>query len=149
MSTPGVNRRSKLGLIDRDHQLRFAFYLIGGGITALMLFCLYKLVMLEQSMAAIMAAANTPTDVSDALIDQVGRAEIHVAAVSLSLMVVSVFTGVKLSHRIYGPIVQFRKHVGCLINGDLTSRVHLRDADHFTELADDLNVLAEKLQKKP
>lgn len=142
------NRRSKLGLVDPDHQLRFAFYLIGGGITALMLFCLYKLVALESRITAIMSAANVPTDVSDELIDQVGRAEIHVAVVSLVLMLISVFMGVKLSNRIYGPIVQFRKHVNALINGDTKTRVHLRDGDHFFHLGDDLNALAEKLDKK-
>lgn len=142
------NRRSKIGLVDPDHQLRFAFYLIGGGITVLLLFCLYLLVSLEFQLQKIMATNNIPTDVSDALLDQVGKAELQVSAVSLSLMIISVFMGVKLSQRIYGPIVQIRKHVGNLIDGNFASRAHLRDGDHFVPLAEDLNVLAEKLERK-
>ncbi len=142
------NRRSKLGLIDPDHQLRFSFYLIGGGITALMLFTIYLLVQLENRMGAIMSSANVPTDVSDALLDQLGRAQMQVAAVSLTLLVISVFLGVKLSHRIYGPIVQIRNHVVNLINGEFKSRVHLRDRDHFIELGGDLNQLADILEKR-
>jgi len=42
--------------------------------------------------------------------------------------------------------VQFRRHVGSLIRGEYASRVSLRDHDHFYELSEELNVLAEKLQ---
>lgn len=144
------NRRSRMGwLIDPQHQLRFAFYLIGGGITALMLICLYQLVSLENSVQEILTRGQVPTEISDALLNHVGRVELNITAVSLLLMVVSVFTGVKLSHRIYGPIVQIRKHVVSLINGEYQSRIHLRDRDHFVELAEELNHLAEKLQKRP
>ncbi len=142
------NRRSKMGLIDPHHQLRFAFYLIGGGITALMLICLYLLISLENSIQAVLTKGQVATDVSEALLDHVGRVELNVTAISLVLMIGSVFTGVRLSHRIYGPIVQIRKHVTNLIMGDFTSRVHLRDHDHFVELSEDLNQLAEKLQQE-
>jgi len=142
-----VNRRSKMGwLIDPQHQLRFAFYLIGGGITALMLTCLYLLISLENDIQAILTKGQVPMDVSEALLDHVGRAELNVTGISLLLMFGSVFMGVKLSHRIYGPIVQIRKHVQNLINGDFKSRIHLRDRDHFVELQEDLNALAEKLE---
>lgn len=113
-----------------------------------MLFTLYLLVQLELRMATIMAEANVPTDVSDALLEQLGRAQMQVSAVSLTLMVISVFLGVKLSHRIYGPIVQIQKHVVNLINGQYASRVHLRDNDHFIPLGEDLNELAEVLGKE-
>jgi signal transduction histidine kinase len=147
MQTKG-NRRSKLGwLIDPQHQLRFAFYLIGGGVTALMLISLYILISLEKNIQAILEKGQVPSDVSDALLDHVGRAELNVTGISLFLMAVSVFVGVRLSHRIYGPIVQFRRHVANLIRGDYTSRVNLRDHDQFFELSEDLNALAEQLQK--
>ncbi len=113
-----------------------------------MLFSIYLLVQLENRMGFIMSSANVPTDVSDALLDQLGRAQMQVAAVSLALLVISVFLGVKLSHRIYGPIVQIRNHVVNLINGEFKSRVHLRDNDHFIALGDDLNQLADILEKQ-
>lgn len=144
------NRRSRLGwLIDPQHQLRFSFYLIGGGITALMLICLYILIRLENNIQDVLTKGEVPADISEALLDHVGRAELNITGISLFLMFVSVYTGVRLSHRIYGPIVQIRKHVANLINGDFSSRVHLRDRDHFVELSEDLNLLAEKLQGKP
>ena len=147
--TDKTNRRSRMGfLIDPQRQLRFAFYLIGGGITALMLICLYLLISLENSIQEVLTKGQVASDVSEALLEHVGNAELNITAISLFLMVVSVATGVKLSHRIYGPIVQIRKHVTNLIQGDTTSRIHLRDHDHFVELGDELNELAEKLQNK-
>lgn len=146
--TDHKNRRSRIGLIDPERQLRFAFYLIGGGITTLMLICLYLLVSLENNLQAVLNRAQVPTDVSEVLIDHVGSVELNVTAISLFLMAVSVFIGVKLSHRIYGPIVQMRKHVGRLMAGEYQSRVHLRDHDHFGELADDLNDLAQTLESR-
>jgi signal transduction histidine kinase len=145
MSQKG-NRRSSTGwLIDPKHQLRFAFYLIGGGITALMLICLYLLVALEKNIQVVLENGQVPADVSEALLDHVSRAELNVTGISLLLMVASILTGVRLSHRIYGPIVQFRRHVRNMINGDYSSRVNLRDHDQFFELSEDLNELAEKL----
>lgn len=143
----GKNRRSKLGwLIDPQHQLRFAFYLIGGGITALMLITLYLLVSLENNLQEVLTKGQVPLDVSEVLLDHVGRAELNVTGISLFLMVLSVVTGVRLSHRIYGPIVQIRNHVGQLIDGNYSSRIHLRENDQFIELSEDLNILAENLE---
>lgn len=135
-------------LIEPQHQLRFAFYLIGGGVTALMLICLYLLISLEKTIGDILTRGQVETVVSDALLDHVGKAELNVTVVSLILMSLAVAIGVKLSHRIYGPIVQIRKHVQKLREGDYSSRVQLRDHDHFVELADDLNDLAADLQTK-
>lgn len=51
------------------------------------------------------------------------------------------------SHRFVGPIVAFRRHVKALIAGNTSARVKLRKYDAFTELADDLNALAEHYSK--
>lgn len=113
-----------------------------------MLTCLYLLVALEKNVQAVLEKGQVPGDVSEALLDHIGRVEVNISVISLVLMVISIFMGVRLSHRIYGPIVQFRRHVASLAGGDYSSRVNLRDHDHFFELSEDLNALAEKLQKR-
>jgi signal transduction histidine kinase len=52
------------------------------------------------------------------------------------------------SHRIFGPVIPMRRHVRKLVEGDYTSRIHLRAGDEFKELSDDLNHLAEVLEKR-
>jgi methyl-accepting chemotaxis protein len=51
------------------------------------------------------------------------------------------------SHAIFGPKVPLERHVGKLIEGDFSSRIHLRRTDEFKKLAADLNRLAEKLEQ--
>lgn len=53
----------------------------------------------------------------------------------------------RMGHRIYGPIVALRAHVGRLIRKDYKSRVHTRGNDEFKDLASDLNALAESLDQ--
>ena len=50
------------------------------------------------------------------------------------------------SHRIFGPTVPFRRHIGKLLEGDYTTRIQLRRTDEFKDIAGDLNKLAAKLQ---
>ena len=53
---------------------------------------------------------------------------------------------VAYAHRMVGPTVAFRRHLEALKNGDYSARAQLRKGDAFTEIADDLNALAERLQ---
>lgn len=52
------------------------------------------------------------------------------------------------SKRIFGPMVPFRKHIRELCEGNYSSRIRLRKRDEFKELAEELNRLAETLEKK-
>ncbi len=60
----------------------------------------------------------------------------------------SVYLSIYYTHRLVGPTIAFRRHIRSLIDGNMESRVNLRKNDAFTEVADDLNELAEVLQKK-
>lgn len=51
------------------------------------------------------------------------------------------------SHAIFGPIIPLERHVGKLIEGDYSTRIHLRRSDEFKKLAAELNRLAEKLEQ--
>ena len=143
-----LNRRSRMGfLVDPERQLRFSFMLIGGGITACMLFTLYLLIALESSIQDVLVTGGVSREIRTVLLDHVSNAELNVSAICLLLLMLSVAMGIRLSHRIYGPVVQIRGHIRQLIHGNFASRVKLRDEDHFVEVADDLNLLAETLEK--
>ena len=51
------------------------------------------------------------------------------------------------THRLIGPAIPLLRHVKALQAGVYTHRVSLRRHDAFTELADELNELADSLQK--
>lgn len=62
--------------------------------------------------------------------------------------IIGFFMWLKLSHRIFGPLVPISRHINELKNGNYSSRVQLRKNDFMLELKDELNELAEKLQSK-
>lgn len=55
---------------------------------------------------------------------------------------------IRLSHRIFGPLVPLTRHIKELQSGNYSSRVKLREGDFLIELKDELNLLAENLEKK-
>jgi methyl-accepting chemotaxis protein len=52
---------------------------------------------------------------------------------------------IRLTHRLVGPTIAFRRHLESLLAGDYGARTKLRNGDAFGELADDLNKLSEAL----
>lgn len=63
-------------------------------------------------------------------------------------VLITLFMSVRLSHRIYGPLVSIHAFLDQLIEGDFSNRVNLRKKDELKELVDKLNRLADTLEKK-
>ncbi len=57
--------------------------------------------------------------------------------------------GLVISHRIYGPLVNFDRHIANIKKGDYSSRIVLRKNDDIKlkQMADSLNDLADRLGK--
>jgi HAMP domain-containing protein len=66
----------------------------------------------------------------------------------LGLTIVCAVLWLIYSHKIFGPTVPIRRHIHKLIEGDYSSRVHLRDGDELSEISEELNQLAEVLAEK-
>lgn len=63
-------------------------------------------------------------------------------------LIIMFYTVFKLTHRYYGPLVSILRFLKELQAGNYTARIKLRKKDELQELADNLNLLAETLQKK-
>jgi signal transduction histidine kinase len=92
---------------------------------------------------------TTQADYVNAVIAQ----QIHqFKSLSLLLLVAYVVMVVVLAavytHRMIGPMVPIKRHVKALQDGLYSRRVKLREYDCFQGLADELNVLAETLEKQ-
>lgn len=55
----------------------------------------------------------------------------------------------QFSHGVFGPMVQIRRHINRMREGDYQSQIRLRAGDEFKNVADALNELAKSLQKGP
>jgi methyl-accepting chemotaxis protein len=73
---------------------------------------------------------------------------------SLLLLLVLIFSGfnfwlgMRLSHRIVGPMIQIQRVLEKAIKNDFQPRIQLRANDHLYEIGDQLNLLLEKLEKQ-
>lgn len=73
-------------------------------------------------------------------------------AIGLGYMLAVLATCIVYVHRMVGPIVPIRRQIEALKNGDYGSRIALRSADAFDDVAADLNDLTDLLaeqQQKP
>ena len=60
-------------------------------------------------------------------------------------LVASTWISVLMTHRLIGPSVAFKRQIQSLIDGDYDARCTLREHDAFTDVASELNRLAEAL----
>jgi len=67
---------------------------------------------------------------------------------SIAVGLFAILVWLLYSHRVFGPMVAFKRMVLDLKEGNYKSRVALRKNDEFFELAESLNELAETLQKR-
>ena len=73
---------------------------------------------------------------------------------SILLVILLIFTGfnfwygVRLSHRIAGPMVQIKRVLERATKGEYKSRIKLRSNDYLHEISDELNLLLEKLENQ-
>lgn len=87
----------------------------------------------------------TPYEVmSDVSYDLIVRVSL---VLFVTILVIAIF-GVLFLHRIAGPVYRFRNVLRHISQGEIPGEFHLREGDFFTETAEDLNVVLEKLRQK-
>ncbi|UCE85532.1 MAG: hypothetical protein JSU66_14515 [Deltaproteobacteria bacterium] len=68
-------------------------------------------------------------------------------AISIVYVVVVMVVCALYAHKMIGPTVAFRRQIAAIKRGDYAHRIALRKGDAFGDVADDLNALAEALEK--
>ncbi len=66
----------------------------------------------------------------------------------ISISAFNFWVGVRLSHRIAGPMVQIHRALHHAISGNYETRVQMRSSDYLHEIGDDLNILLQKLERE-
>ena len=143
-----ANRRKVKGiLVDSRAQLRLF-------IAFFVLLVLNSATLVLTYLASIQFAnpsdANSPNQL--VLYEAVNLVSEHALTVGLWGFVLSatltLLFWLMLSHRIFGPMVPILRQIDRLANGDYEARINLRRFDEFKDVAQRLNVLAEKLAEQ-
>ncbi len=69
------------------------------------------------------------------------------STLTIAYILITVFLSMIYLHKMVGPTIAFRRHIDALKSGNYDSRITLRKNDAFTEVAQELNELAEVLEK--
>jgi HAMP domain-containing protein len=96
----------------------------------------------------VLEEAGRPPFLEDLLREQTGDYIEMTLALTVLYISVVVLLSVGYAHRMIGPMVPIRRHTEALKNGDYSARVTLRKRDAFSELAKDLNELAQVLEEQ-
>jgi nitrate/nitrite-specific signal transduction histidine kinase len=76
---------------------------------------------------------------------------IRFSFIFIMVLVISGFNfwfGMRLSHRIVGPMIQIQRILERVLQGKYESRIQLRNTDYLHELAEDINNLIDDLENK-
>ncbi len=95
----------------------------------------------------VLEEAGRPPFLENLLREQTGDYIEVTSAFTLMYILVVVILSVAYAHRMIGPMVPLRRQIEALKNGDYGARVKLRKRDAFSEIAEDLNELAQVLEE--
>ena len=142
------NRKARNFLLMPALELKLALYFLLLSFAFVLITILFGKLFFEQTYITLIEN-TTQADYVNAVIDQ----QIHkFKSLSLLLLAAYVVMVVVLAavytHRMIGPMIPIKRHVKALQDGLYSRRVKLREYDCFQGLADELNVLAETLEKQ-
>ena len=95
-----------------------------------------------------MDIVGVPAGLRDSLEAGLKDSAVWLALLGLIFVVACAMVTIILTHRLVGPAYAFRRQINELTSGRYDARIRLRENDAFTEVADDLNKLAETLQRE-
>jgi methyl-accepting chemotaxis protein len=141
------NRKARNLLLMPRLQLKLALYALMLSLGFLLVTALFGKLYFEQTYITLVEN-TTQAEYVQAIINQ----QLHdfksmsllllAGYIVMMVVLVAVFT-----HRMIGPTLPIMRHVKALKDGFYSHRVTLRRHDSFQELADELNALAETLEK--
>ncbi|HVH20279.1 MAG TPA: hypothetical protein VNF72_18450 [Myxococcota bacterium] len=146
-STPRERRRTVNLSVERSLQLELPIAIllvtcaVGIGLAA------YARAAFGQLFEAFEKAASAPA-LESLLRAQTSDFLLVAGVISVSYAVLVAFMTLIWCHRLIGPVVAFRRQLASLMAGELNARVQLRRGCAFHDLADDLNALAEQMDRE-
>jgi signal transduction histidine kinase len=144
-----LSKRTPTGVLIRPRQqFRYAFILVAGGILAQSLVIGLMAYFINSTITNVIDTHHLDSEVATTITHAISLSLFILMVVAVAFALVAVLIGVKLSHRIYGPMVPFTRHIELLRNGRYNTRMNLRKSDDLVELKDALNSLAETLEAR-
>lgn len=145
----GSKRRRLKNLVQKPkQQIKYIMYFLASGLVLLLIVFSFVLFTLSNLIETITQLCGMGDDVQATIQQSIMSAWTVFAVVSLAFSLMSIATGLLISHRIFGAMVPIRRQIDALIAGDYKARGKLREHDELQEVMSGLNDLAEKLENR-
>jgi methyl-accepting chemotaxis protein len=139
-------RKARNFLLKPGIQLRLPLYVLLLSFTFVLLAVLFGNLYFEQTYITLLQSTTQSEYVQRVLARQTQEFKLLAMLLLSGYVLLMIVITVIYTHRLIGPAIPMLRHVRALQEGRYTHRVSLRKHDAFTELADQLNKLAETLQ---
>jgi len=147
--TSGRNQRRIRNLLLKPKlQLTIGFYSVALSLIVAAALAAVFYITFSRVFDLILELSDMRDDVLSLLWEQLLSASTAVAILLFIYVVTNIAIAIVMTHRLIGPTIAFRRHISCLRAGQFESRIILRQADAFLEVAKDLNELAADLEQK-
>ena len=147
-----VKKRSlKSIIIEPFKQIRFGLYVIGASLAFVLIaaWLFYDSFSAQYIHILDLFSVVDPELRQQFVLDDVFYANAFRLILFFAIFLVVMFTMIfRLTHRYYGPLVSIERFLDQLIEGKYDTRVSIRKKDELQNLANQLNKLAEALQKR-
>lgn len=130
----------------KDFQTRFILPFLLASLLANIITVTLFIVLARNKIDSLLFSMRMPDTSAGALLSPAAFLASIVAVVALSLSFLWAARG--MYHKIAGPLHQIRDHLHKIGAGDLSSRVILRENDEFRDFAEEINTMAEALNRR-
>lgn len=103
---------------------------------------------LDRTLTLLLGLISEKDEATRIITKEFEQASVYLIVLCVVFVVSTVTVSILYTHRLVGPTYAFRRHLQALREGRYEVRTVLRKNDAFTEVAEDLNLLAEDLQRK-
>ena len=140
-------RKFKNFLLQPLLQIKLGAYSITLAATFSVVMSLFLYTQLHHFYEIVLQLTDMEEEVKDLLTGLVWETGWYVFIGVIVYLLINIAVSIFFTHRLIGPTYAFRRHIGALMQGRYTSRIKLRKGDAFVEVANDLNSLAELMEK--
>jgi len=129
-------------------QIQLGLYTVLLTVVFYLLFMAMVYVGLGRIYELILDLTDLPQEVRQILYAHVVHLALWLCGLVVAYLFVIIGTTVYFTHKMVGPTIAFRRLIGDMQSGRFNTRIKLRKGDAFNEVAEDLNKLAETLDRK-
>ncbi len=135
-------------IINPKYQLKVAFYFFAFSFITLGFLVWYFTLSIKNSLSFLQKTYSIDIEVIESIQNNLSSFTNVMSLTFIGFLITVFLIWLKISHRIFGPLVPLTRHIKELQNGNYSSRAMLREGDFLIELKDELNLLAENLENK-